>query len=366
MKTLAINTSSSIQWKQLSSLLALHASIIIGWIAYYHYQPELLNTFHLQQFQTPLLWAQSIIVVITPLIAGKIGDYYREKIGNRLRIITVGISFAAMIFMAVAFTIYSKPGEAFLWILPMLIVLWLFAMSLFTSPAISTVELFVPEQKLPRAVAVITIVSDMLYSLEPVITDIINYLGAVFTFVLGGVIVSISGYLLRRNSLNFFKQGAEPVEAVYHTKTKYMSILYIGLGLGVISGILFDLLPTWLAPIVPDNAPVNVQWLISFTLILSAILSFPASKWVENKEKSLVLWVGFPALLLLSGGFYFIPNYFMTIVMLALFALGYAVVNVSALPLAIQYTGMKEKVFGVGLFFCGLEIPNSILDILTH
>jgi len=39
-------------------------------------------------------------------------------------------------------------------------------------------------------------------------------------------------------------------------------------------------------------------------------------------------------------------------------------VNVTALPLALQNTSVKEKVFGVGVFFCGFEIPNSVIDVM--
>ena len=55
---------------------------------------------------------------ITPPIAGWMGDRYRKKSGHRLPIIAMGISFAAMIFMTVAFTLIINPPEAFLFLLP--------------------------------------------------------------------------------------------------------------------------------------------------------------------------------------------------------------------------------------------------------
>jgi MFS family permease len=118
-----------IEWKQLWSLAALYGSIVIGWIAYHNYQPKLLHQFNFTEFTFALLIAQSIILVLTPPIAGRIGDRFRFKSGHRIPIISSGISFAAMIFMAVAFTLFSNPGEIFKWILPVLIVLWLVSMS---------------------------------------------------------------------------------------------------------------------------------------------------------------------------------------------------------------------------------------------
>src|ERR1700754_4175908 len=103
------NQSESIQWKQIWSLAALYASIVIGWIAYHNYQPKLLVKFNFTDFTFPLTVTQGIILVITPMIAGRIGDRYRFQQGNRLPIISTGISFAAMIFMAVAFTLLGNP-----------------------------------------------------------------------------------------------------------------------------------------------------------------------------------------------------------------------------------------------------------------
>src|SRR5687768_15849253 len=109
MNSASIATSQStpgIQWKQLWSLAALYASIIIGWIAYANYQPKLLVQCQFTDFAFMLTLAQAIILVITPPVAGKIGDRFRLEKGHRLPIISSGISFAAMVFMAVAFTLF--------------------------------------------------------------------------------------------------------------------------------------------------------------------------------------------------------------------------------------------------------------------
>src|SRR6478735_11780725 len=211
MNTVAMEASGSdkIEWKQLWSLAALYASIVIGWIAYHNYQPKLLEQFHFTDFTFFLMVAQGIILVITPLIAGKLGDKYRFKRGDRIPVISTGISFAAMMFMAVAFTLFSNPNETFRWILPLLIICWLIAMSIFTSPALSTLELFTPVDKLPRAMAVLTIVANLIYALEPVIVDIIDFIGAPLTFITGGVVVFLSCYALKKTSLNLFSQSED-------------------------------------------------------------------------------------------------------------------------------------------------------------
>src|SRR5690606_20439456 len=148
METITIPSESvdksAINWKVMGSLVALYASIIIGWIAYEQYQPKLLVQFGFTEFAGVLAIAQGIILTMTPPIAGRLGDKFRISRGHRFPVISLGINFAAMVFMAVAFTLIGNPGEVLKWALPVLIILWLVAMSIFTSPALSTIETFIP------------------------------------------------------------------------------------------------------------------------------------------------------------------------------------------------------------------------------
>lgn len=355
-------TLNSIQWKQMSSLLVLYASVIIGWIAYHRYQPALLESFGLQRYGAFLIWSQGIILIITPPLAGKLGDMYRDKIGNRLRIITLGVSFAAMIFMTVAFTLLINPGQWVLVALPILIILWLFAMSLFTSPAISTVELFSPSAKLPLSVAALTIVSDLLYSLEPVIVDIIDFLGGAVTFAVGGIIVSVSGYLLHKSSMNTFSGQNEQRPDDQAPKSNLGLVLFVGMGIGLVSGIVIEIFPDYLDKLTA-TVGISGKWLVSILLAITALFSIPASKYLRDKNlaQQLILFLTLSAIVL--TGIFIIDNHIITIILLVLFAIFYAVINVCSLPLALRNTSIRNKVFGVGIFFCGFEIPNSIIDI---
>jgi hypothetical protein len=49
------------------------------------------------------------------------------------------------------------------------------------------------------------------YALEPVIVDIVDLLGAPLTFSVGGVAVLLSGYALKKTSLDLFKANESHV-----------------------------------------------------------------------------------------------------------------------------------------------------------
>ena len=373
MDTLTFSQTSSasnqIQWKQLWSLAALYASIIIGWIAYANYQPKLLVQFNFTDFALFLTVSQAIILVVTPPIAGKIGDRFRFEKGHRLPIISSGISFAAMVFMAVAFTLFSNPGEYFKWLLPILIVLWLVSMSIFTSPALSTVELFTPIDKLPKAMAVLTIVANLIYAFEPVIVDIIDYLGAPLTFILGGVVTLASGYAMQKNSLGLFKQtgSREPQGAVpdKSSKSSILFIFFLGIILGISTSIMFNFFPDLFSQKLPDIFTAeNGKLGLVVVLILSAVLSWPISNMVNNFSMSQVFWYSAALAALTLGGLFLTDNVMVVIISGLLFTVAFTTLSVSSLPLAIDRAGYYDKVFCVGVFFSGVAVPEGTVESL--
>ncbi|HNP94614.1 MAG TPA: hypothetical protein PKJ63_03265 [Cyclobacteriaceae bacterium] len=363
--------TESIQWKQLWSLASLYGSIIIGWIAYENYQPKLLVQFNFTDFSFLLYVVQGFILIVTPIYAGKLGDRFRFKNGHRLPIISSGISFAAMVFMAVAFTLFSQPGEVFRWMLPLLIVCWLIAMSIFTSPALSTLELFTPVEKLPRAMAVLTIVANLIYSLEPVIVDIIDYLGAPVTFMIGGVITFASGYALKENSLGLFKQSggseARPkTEFKLDTqRSQYLNIFFMGIVTGLATTILFNIVPDVLERTIGSILPgVDGSLILVGVLVMSALISLPISSKVNElgldksfQMSAIVSLVSLAAILLFQVTW-------LVAILIIVFAISFTMLSVSSLPLAIQKSNYYEKVFCVGIFFSGVALPDGIIEAI--
>ncbi len=348
----------SVQWKPLMSLTLLYASVIIGWIAYYNYQPKLLDKYNFKDLTLFLFIVQGIIMVITPMIAGRIGDRYRERQGKRLPLISAGISFAAMIFMSTAFTLFMDPGDVFRWILPVLITLWLFSMALFTSPAISTIELFVPLDKLPTAMAMLTIVYGLIYSIEPVIVDIIDYIGAPLTFVVGGVAVGLSGLLMHNNT----KIVADKPKKTELAKSDFTYSLFLGIGFGIITTILFNMFPAWFADKGYTPFDLSGDAIVSIILALVAVISLPLSKFAESRSIYLAILLSILATFALVAGIFFAEGTVLITILLVLFAFMYSLMSVTFLPLALSVVKDKQKVFGVGVFFAGFELPNGILE----
>jgi hypothetical protein len=203
----------------------------------------------------------------------------------------------------------------------------------------------------------------LLYSLEPVIVDIIDFLGGAATFAVGGIIVSVSGYLLRKNSLAVTDEGKETRPDDYNPKTKMGKVILLGVGMGLFSGIIIEVFPEYLDKL-QSVMGMSGQWVSSLVLILTAIFSIIISRKVTKDNILKLLIIGLVFAGISTVGIFTIPSNGIVIISLIIFAVFYAMVNVTALPLALQNTSVKQKVLGVGVFFCGFEIPNSVIDVI--
>ena len=352
-------------------LAALYGSVVIGWIAYQNYQPKLLEKFHFTDFAFMLMVGQGIILVVTPPLAGMLGDRHRFHNGHRIPVISAGISFAAMVFMAVAFTLLGNPGEIFKWVLPFLIVFWLIAMSIFTSPALSTLELFTPVDKLPRAMAVLTIVANLIYAIEPIIVDIIDYLGAPLTFMAGGAVVLASGYALRKNSMSLFslsdnkERQPQRIISLNEQKSQLGYIFFLGVALGIPTSIMFNLFPDTIGIKAGEMlSGVSGKMMVVYMLALSAIISLPVSTLVNKYGASKSFWTSFIIIMISTTVIFISPSLVMILLMAAIFTLTFTMLSVSALPLAMSRSNYYEKVFCVGIFFSGVSVPDGIINAI--
>jgi MFS family permease len=331
----------------------------------------LLTRFAFADYAFLLMVFQGIILVVVPPLAGMAGDRFRSRQGHRLSIISTGISLAAMIFMAVAFTLFGSPGELFRWILPLLIVAWLIAMSIFTSPALSTLELFAPVEKLPRAMAVLTIVANLIYAIEPVIVDIIDFLGAPVTFMVGGIAVFVSGYTLKTNSFSLITEKGKGNERFLgaavpsHRRSKLIDIFLLGVALGVPTTVMFNVFPELLnVQHVSLTSVINGNVLLVLVLSLSALFSIPASHFVEKIGLKQSFWVSLVIAIFSAFILVVTSGLWPAVIMLVLFSLSFSALSVSALPLTMRWSSYNNKVFCVGLFFSGVALPNGILEAL--
>ncbi|MBX9851581.1 MAG: hypothetical protein K2X86_07455 [Cytophagaceae bacterium] len=360
--TSSASTSDKINWAQLGSLAALNAAIVISWIAYHNYQPQLLQKFNFTDLAIFLVVAQAIVMVIIPPVAGMVGDYMIRKNSDYFVVFTIGISITAMVFMAVAATISTEALQSARALLPFLIVIWLISMNIFHSPANSMIELFAPGKQLPLAMGVIALITELLMALEPVVIYIVDFLGATATFVTGGVLLVITGYFFRKTTKNV-KLRREGTEEEHKAKNNFPVVIVAGLVFGIASAIVKTVFPDVLSSKLSGMGGIsdgNIY--VCIILAISALCALPMSMQVEKVGVKKFL-LSAMVLAFLSICLVFISSGILTAIACVLIGISFSAISVAAFPFALYNLSAKDITYGTGIFFGSVELAGGILNI---
>lgn len=364
----SIESHSKIYWPQVFALLLLDLAVIISWIAYHEFQPQIIETFQLNQVAFEFTIWQALIVIATPAIAGKIADSQRNKFGKRLPIINVGINVVAMIFMAVALTVYFQPGGFVKWLVPIFITGWLISMNIFRSPAISLIERFVPQRQLPAVLALFVFTFDIAYALEPVIVDVLNFLGGPITFAVGGVLIYSTGYYLKKSYQKVAQINLD--DNAYQTdtqsgKSKFWVVITLALVLGIYTTLLLKFIPNFLNDRLGEyDFAINGNFMATGMLIISAIISFFLGKRVNKENIDVFAVWGIIGFAISLGMLVVFSGMAATLASCALIIVFFSFLSISALPLALYELSTKQTIYGLGLFYGIAEFGDQVWNIL--
>lgn len=349
-------------WNQIYGLMALNAAIVISWIAYHNYQPKVLELFNFKELTFFLIVAQAVILVIIPVFAGWVGDKMIKKNGNSLVVFTIGISVTAMVFMCVAFIVGSTNMINLTQALPVMIVIWLISMNIFHSPANSMLELFAPAKKLPAAMAMMVLTTDLLYAFEPVVVNIVDWMGPVVTFAFGGVLLIVTGYYFRSTTqqVNFSRDTNESKAK----ESNLVPVLLAGICFGVIDALIKEFLPHWLLAKTDTELPIQSSGMIvSLVLIVAAIAAWPLSFQVDKLGEKKGMVIGVAGTLVCLALVYLMPFAYVALLFAIVSGIFLSLASVAAFPFALQNLSVKNVTLGTGLFFGSVEVAIGIVSI---
>ena len=352
-------------WNQIYGLMGLNAAIVISWIAYHNYQPKVLELFHFTELSFFLVVAQAVILVSIPVFAGWVGDVMIKKNGNSLVVFTVGISVTAMVFMCVAFIVGGTNMIDLTKALPVMIVIWLISMNIFHSPANSMLELFAPTKKLPAAMAMMVLTTDLLYAFEPVVVDIVDSMGPVVTFAFGGVLLIVTGYFFRRTTRHVnFSRDSDDLKS---TESNFGVVLATGLSFGIIYAIVKNYLPGWIMSKSDITIPMEDGGIfVSLVLITAALTAWPLSFQVDKIGLKRSVVIGILGSALSLALVYFVPSEYPAVAFALITGAFLSLASVSTFPFALQHLSVKSVTIGTGLFFGSFELAEAIISVLEN
>ncbi|SNT04061.1 Major Facilitator Superfamily protein [Ekhidna lutea] len=364
---MSTENTRSLKWKEVYSLAALNAAVVISWIAYHEYQPILMQNLGITHLVDFLIIAKAIILITIPPLAGWLADRIMKKNGKYMVIFTVGIGATAMVFMVVATLIGTSNIMDVSGIIPFMIVIWLISMNLFISPANSMIEAFAPAKQLPIVVGVLFLVTELLYALEPVVVGLVTFFGDTLTFVVGGILIGGTGFIFHRVSRDEVLQRKSELmqndRVQNQSVASYLAILVVGLLLGVGKAFIVEFLPEFFDQ---NFAGFEISGsVISFSILgICAVGGFLISKKIADMNLQRVLITSFVVLAFGVLILIFSGNVYVTIISALIIGAAFTTMNIGGLPYAIQNLSVRHVTYGVGIYIGASEVITGLFEYL--
>ncbi|MFN6482984.1 MULTISPECIES: MFS transporter [unclassified Nostoc] len=365
-----MTTSTSrfnILWVQVWVLAGVQGAITLTWLIYNIYLPQLLTEFG---FPTSLavglvIFENALGAVLEPLM-GALSDQARRWIGSRFPFISVGMILASALFIAIPCVVslippttvmrWHSPPQASL--LPIVLVAWALAMTIFRSPVMCLLGMYSTPAQLPLAVSFVTLAGGLIGAFRPISYKFILSLGPVYTFAIGSFVMLGAAAVLRLVNPPEAPVDKHQAETVKLPLQKLALILVTGFGVAWGIRFLMDVLGKVLkAQLNTDNIDVLMVWIG----IAIAIASIPAGIFavkIGNRQAMLCgICAIIPSLLLMISVGAQIP-------IIVLIVAGFSLVVNGAIPFALGLVPQQWAGLGVGMYFGGFALAMSLFGVI--
>jgi Na+/melibiose symporter-like transporter len=152
-------SSSPILWGQVCGLASVQGSIALTWVIYNLYLVELLTRLGFPQgLAAGLLVLENLLAMVMEPLMGTFSDRLQHRVGTRFPLVSLGMVLSAGCFIIIPTVLFWGQGATLRWALPVVLVAWALAMTVFRSPAMSLLGRYAFRTQLPQAASVLTLV----------------------------------------------------------------------------------------------------------------------------------------------------------------------------------------------------------------
>lgn len=180
-------------------LTAVQMAIALMWVIYGLYLPQLLGLFGMPgEIAMILLVIESAVAALVQPLMGGLSDRTQYWLGTRFPLISVGVIFTSILFIAIPVVALFHTIALMKWLVVFTLVAWATAMAVFQSPVVALLGKYAQIPQLPLAAAFLTLAASLISATRPLVNQVIVNLGAIATFVLGSVVLLVAALVLRQ------------------------------------------------------------------------------------------------------------------------------------------------------------------------
>lgn len=368
----SVTTSPKVLWLQVWGLAAVQGAIALTWVIYNLYLLKLLTQFGLaKELGTVILILENILAAVMEPLMGGLSDRTQRWVGTRFPLISFGVVLSSALFIAIpAFVVFGSSTAALRWVLPVLMVTWALAMTVFRSPALSLLGRYAFGTNLPQAASILTLVGGLAGAMSPLANQYILSLGPITTFSIGSFTLLGAAVALRSVNPNQSVQpqpldsssGSQPSTGWRQVSIPRLALVF-GAGVGVALGfrLMMQTFPQILDSQVPGANKSLILGGIFIALALTAIPSGNLASRLGNRQAmtyGLIAMGGLTALMVLTHNGVLAAG--------VALALGgtFSLVSNGTIPFALAMVPPDKAGLGTGIYFSGGAVASSVFGAL--
>ncbi|ESA37594.1 major facilitator superfamily transporter [Leptolyngbya sp. Heron Island J] len=348
-----------ILWLQVLGLAAVQGAISLTWVIYNLYLDDLLLALGFSaSLATMLLVIENAMGALMEPLMGSFSDQRQHWVGSRFPQIALGMIASALCFMGIPLVVLG--GLSLKLLMPVALVAWALAMTIFRSPALSLLGRYAFESDLPQAASVLTMVGGVTGAMAPIASDFILGLGPLTAFSIGTVVLLLAALVLRQVHPNKTVANS-PLSVGANAPMQWANLPWVFMtGVGVASGLRL-LLQSFSAAVAATgfSQPKLIMVVLFVTVALSAL---PCGQLATRLGNRTAMFFGFVGLIVATGVTMMMGSAGVAVVVAIAIGIAFSLVANGTLPYALSMVPASKAGLGTGLYFSGGAVAISVLS----
>ena len=346
-------------WLQVLGLAAVQGAISLTWVIYNLYLDDLLLGLGFSAgLATLILVIENAMGAFMEPMMGSFSDQRQHWVGSRFPQIALGMIAAALCFLGIPLVVLIG-GVSLKALLPVALVAWALAMTIFRSPALSLLGRYAYEADLPRAASVLTMVGGVTGAMAPLASEYILGLGPLAAFAIGTIVLLLAALALRQVKPDTTVSSAAS-SATADAPLVWANLPWIfGTGAGVALGLrlLLQSFPT----AVSETGFSQPKLIMVALFVTVAVSALPCGQLATKLGNRKAMLLGFAGLIAAAGVTAMMGAAGIAILVAIAIGIAFSLVANGTLPYALSMVPPTKAGLGTGLYFSGGAVAMSIL-----
>ena len=347
-------------WLQVLGLAAVQGAISLTWVIYNLYLEDLLLTLGFSaSLATLLLVIENAMGAVMEPLMGTFSDQRQHWVGSRFPQIALGMIASALCFLGIPLVVVVG-GISLKALLPVALVTWALAMTIFRSPALSLLGRYAFDIDLPQAASVLTMVGGVTGAMAPLTSEFILALGPLAAFSIGTVVLLLAALVLRQVDPNQVI-STSPSTAGANAQMQWANLPWI-FGTGATVALGFRLLLGSFPKAVANTGFSQPKFIMVALFVTVALSALPCGQLATKMGNRMAMVSGLGGLIAAAGVANIMGTAGVAILVAIAIGIAFSLVANGTLPYALSMVPPTKAGLGTGLYFSGGAMAMSILS----